>query len=110
MNPFEMMKNLGNIQARIKEFQDKLPRLEVTGEAAGGMVQARIDGTFLVKAIAVDPSLLDPKDPSLVQELMKSACADGHAKMKELLASEMNALHGASGLPPDLFGGMAGFP
>ncbi len=72
----DMMKMMGKVkemQARLKEAQDKLDLLIVYGEAGAGMVKATVNGKKKVLAIEVDPSILSTNDKVLLQDLVVAA-------------------------------------
>ena len=54
MNPFDMVKNLKNIESQMKTMKEELANLEVTGSAGGNMVQVTLNGQFEVKAVKID--------------------------------------------------------
>ncbi len=72
----DMMKMMGKVkemQARLKEAQDKLDTLIVHGEAGAGMVKATVNGKKKVLAIEVDASILSTQDKVLMQDLVVAA-------------------------------------
>ena len=50
------------------------------------MVTVTITGGFEVKAIKIDPACIDPKDPSMLQDLVIAAVNQAIAKAQELQA------------------------
>lgn len=97
MNPFELMKNLQGLQQNMADMQAKMAAVRVEGRAGGDLVRVVLDGGFGVVDIRVAPELLDPAQAQVVQDLLKSAYADAHAKLKDIMAREMGAM--AGGLP-----------
>jgi len=59
----QMMKQVQGMQARMTEMQDKLVDLEISGASGGGLVKATLNGKGAVKAIKIDPSLVNPARP-----------------------------------------------
>jgi len=73
---FDMMKMMGKmkeVQAKLKEAQDRLALLEVHGESGGGMVKATVNGKRQLVALDIDPSLLRAEDKGIVQDLVVAA-------------------------------------
>jgi DNA-binding YbaB/EbfC family protein len=73
---FDMMKMMGKmkeVQARLKEAQDNLSLLKVTGESGGGMVKATVNGKRQLIALDIDPALLKADDKTIVQDLVIAA-------------------------------------
>jgi DNA-binding YbaB/EbfC family protein len=72
----DMMKMMGKVkemQARLKEAQDNLERIVVTGEAGAGMVKATVNGKKKLLSVEIDPSILSSSDRILVQDLLVAA-------------------------------------
>jgi len=103
------MKNFGNImkqaqqaQAKMQEAQAKLEQLEVTGQSGAGMVQVVVTGKGEMRSVKIDPSLVDPKDIEVLEDLIVAACNDARGKVEA--ASGALMAEAASGLK--LPGGM----
>ncbi len=72
----DMMKMMGKVkemQAKLREAQENLQRIVVTGESGAGMVKATVNGKKKLLAIEIDPSLLQGNDRVLVQDLVVAA-------------------------------------
>jgi DNA-binding YbaB/EbfC family protein len=72
----DMMKMMGKVkemQAKLREAQENLQRIVVTGESGAGMVKATVNGKKKLLAIEVDPSLLTGNDKVLIQDLVVAA-------------------------------------
>ena len=103
------MKNLGQfmkqaqaMQARIKEMQDKLGELEVTGASGGGLVQVTLNGKGEARRVKIDPSLVDPDEVEVLEDLLVAAIADARAKVEREAQEEMRKIAGGLDLPPGL--------
>ena len=88
----DMMKMMGKVkevQARLKEAQDSLDKIVVSGEAGAGMVKATVNGKKKVLAIEIEPAILSPGEKVLVQDLVVAAVniamEEADAKAKEAL-------------------------
>ena len=51
MNMMNMMKQAQNIQKKLKETQDELNKMDISGEAGNGSVKVICDGKGLFKSI-----------------------------------------------------------
>lgn|SRR5512134_2711308 len=103
------MKNLGALmkqaqamQAKMAELQDKLASMEVTGASGGGMVHATVSGKGEVRRIKIDPSLLDPGEVEVLEDLIVAALNDARSKAETSAAEQMRELTGGLELPPGL--------
>ena len=87
---FDMMKMMGKmkeVQDRLKEAQDNLVFLKVSGESGGGMVKASVNGKRQLIALDIDPVLLKEEDKTILQDLVIAAVNKANDEA-EVLAKE----------------------
>ncbi len=103
------MKNLGNMmkqaqqmQAKMAEMQEKLAATEAEGAAGGGVVRATVNGKGELKRLKIEPSLVDPKEVEVLEDLVVAAVNDARGKIDTLAAEEMKKLTGGIPLPPGM--------
>jgi DNA-binding YbaB/EbfC family protein len=104
VNPFDLMKQFGNIQERMGEVQERLRRITATGSAGGGMVEVQLNGQMEIQAVKISPEAVDPSDIPMLQDLVRAAFSDGMFKLKEKIREEVSALTGGLPIPPGLMG------
>jgi hypothetical protein len=63
----QMMKQAQEMQAKMAELQEQLARTEVTGAAGGGMVQVTLNGKGEMRAVRIDPALVDPNEVEVLE-------------------------------------------
>lgn len=76
MPMFDMMKMMGKVkemQARMKEAQDKLADITVEAESGAGMVKATVNGQKKLLSVTVDESLMKADDREMLQDLIVAA-------------------------------------
>jgi DNA-binding YbaB/EbfC family protein len=100
------MKNLGNLmkqaqqmQAKMGEMQAKMQEIEVTGSSGAGMLSVTLNGKYEMKKVKIDPSLVDPKDVEVLEDLLLAAFNDAKTKAEALMQDEMAKLTGGLTLP-----------
>ena len=98
----QMMKQAQEMQAKMAEMQDKLGDLEISGSAAGGMVEVTLNGKGEVRRIKIDPSLIDPAEIEVMEDLIVAGFNDAKAKGEAQSADEMGKLTGGLQLPPGM--------
>ena len=103
-NPFEMLKNLQGLQSRVGEIQEKLKTVHVTGSAGGGMVTVDMNGQMQVEKVTIASEAVDPRDISMLQDLVLAAVTDALDKLKETIRDEVSQATGMLGLPPGMLG------
>ncbi len=98
----DLMKQAQVIQQKFAEAQDRLAAIESEGQAGGGMVRVTINGKGQAKRVQIDPSLADPKDIGMLEDLLLAAINDAKTKVDARSADEMQKLTGGLPLPPGL--------
>lgn len=112
-----MMQAAQSMQTQMQEAQHQLADARVTGTAGGELVSVTLSGHLHLVGVHIDPSAIDPDDPSIVEDLILAAWQSAHDQVAELQrqADPMSGLFGGgSGGGPlgglgglgDLFGGM----
>ena len=96
----QMMKQAQEMQSKMAELQERLAENEVTGAAAGGMVQVTMNGKGVLRAVRIDPSLVDPAEVQVLEDLIVAAANDAKTKVEQEVAQEMQKLTGGLNLPP----------
>ena len=102
MDIMGLMKKAQAMQAKMKDVQEELERVEVEGQSGGGMVKITLNAKRQMKAIALDPSLLKPEDLEMVEDLILAAHADARAKAERLAEEKMQAVTAGLPLPPGM--------
>ena len=97
-----MMKQVGQMQARLKEVQDELARAEVDGQSGGGLVHVTLDGKGELKRVRIDPSLMKPDEAEILEDLIVAAAADARVKADAAMKEKMAEVTGGLPLPPGL--------
>jgi len=96
----QMMKQVQDMQTRMAEMQDKLAELEIEGGAGGGMVKATLSGKGVLRGIKIDPSLVNPAEVDVLEDLILAAVNDAKTKVDAEVQARMGKLTGGLGLPP----------
>lgn len=101
-NMGDMMKKVQKMQAQMAETQKHLGTIEVEGGAGGGLVKVTANGQGEVRRIKIDPSLLDPQEGEVLEDLIVAALTDTRTKVEEKASEEMAKVTGGIKLPPGL--------
>lgn len=98
-----LMKQAQQMQERVKKLQEEAAGKTVDASAGGGMVTVIANGRQEVVSIKIDPSVVDPKDIEMLQDLVTAAVNEALRKSQDLMKQEMARLTAGMGLPPGLF-------
>jgi DNA-binding YbaB/EbfC family protein len=97
-----MMKQVGQMQARMQKMQEELAEAEVEGQSGAGLVRVTLNGKGDMKKISIDPSLMKPGEGEILEDLVLAANQDARAKVESIMASKMAEVTGGLPLPPGL--------
>jgi len=87
------------MQARMQQMQSELEKQTVTAAAGGGMVKVEADGKGTITRVTIDPSVADPKDVEMLEDLVLVAVNEAQKKAADLAKGEMGKLTGGLNLP-----------
>ncbi|MEA2764101.1 MAG: nucleoid-associated protein EbfC [Gemmatimonadaceae bacterium] len=87
------------MQTRMKEMQAELEKQSVTATAGGGMVTVEADGKGTITRVKIDPSVADPKDVEMLEDLVLVAVNEAQKRASDLAKGEMSKLTGGLNLP-----------
>ncbi|HSL85016.1 MAG TPA: YbaB/EbfC family nucleoid-associated protein [Thermoanaerobaculia bacterium] len=91
----QLMKQAEQMQERMRQ---ELAELVVEASVGGGMVTVQMSGHKQIVGVKIDPEVLDPEDPSMVEDLVLAAVNEAGRKVDESLQERLGALAGG-GIP-----------
>lgn len=91
------------MQERVKKLQEEAAGKTVEAASGGGMVTVVANGRQEVLSIKIDPSVVDPSDIEMLQDLIAAAVNEALRKSQDLMKEEMGRLTAGMGLPPGMF-------
>jgi DNA-binding YbaB/EbfC family protein len=98
----KMMKQAQEMQAKMGEMQAALEAVEIDGASGGGLVTATLTGKGELRRLKIDPTLVDPSDIEVLEDLVIAAVNDAKRKVEANAAEEMKKVTGGLQLPPGL--------
>ena len=102
MNIMNIVKQVGEVQAKMKAVQAELEALEFGGESGAGMVKATLSGKGDLNKIAIDPSLMKPGEGEILEDLILAAVADAKTKVTAAATEKMAAVTAGLPIPPGM--------
>lgn len=98
--------NLEGLLAKVQDFQSnfqktqaELEKQEVEASSGGGMVSVKANGAGLVSKIKIDPSVINPGDADMLEDLIQAAVNEALRKAKALTKTELSKLTGGIPIP-----------
>ena len=97
------MKALQQMQNKMMKMQEDLQNTMFEGTSGGGAVSVTMSGKFEVTAVKLGKDVIDPEDPSMLEDLILAASQDAFKKASDAQAKMMSQVTGGLGLPPGMF-------
>ncbi|MBL8639738.1 MAG: YbaB/EbfC family nucleoid-associated protein [Alphaproteobacteria bacterium] len=104
-NMQQMMQKAQAFQQKMQDLQNEMSNIEVHGQSGGGLVKVTMTCKGSLRAITIDPSLINPAEKEVMEDLIKAACNDARAKADQKMAEETQKAMGDMGLPPGMMNG-----
>lgn len=95
----KIMQQAQQMQSRLQEIQDELAKKTVSAAAGGGMVTVTADGKGQVRSIKLDPSVVNPNDVEMLEDLVLVAVSEAQKKAAALAQEQVGKLTGGLDLP-----------
>ena len=88
-----ILKQARQIQDKLEAAQAELEKLEIEGQAGGGMVVVRVNGKQELLSIKIDPEILE-EDVEMVEDLIVAAVNQAMRKAGEESQKRLSAVSG----------------
>ena len=82
----------------MQEAQEQIAESEVTGSAAGGLVEITLTGNKQPVSVTIKPEAVDPDDVEMLEDMVLAALNDACKQADELSKEILGPLGGAAGL------------
>lgn len=93
----EIMRQAQQMQQRLQEAQEKMEQITAEGTAGAGMVKVTLRGKGELVSLSIDPSIINPGDKEIIEDLVKAAHADARHRLDEAMAEAMKQATGGLG-------------
>jgi DNA-binding YbaB/EbfC family protein len=94
-----MLRQAQQLQAKLAKAQEELEKATVQASSGGGAVTVVVNGQQKIISIKISPEAVDPKDVSMLEDLVMAAISEGLEKSKELAANQLGAITGGLRIP-----------
>ena len=99
-NIAQLMQQAQKMQENVQRAQEELARMEVTGNAGGGMVSVTLTGRMECRKVRIDPGVLS--DPEMAEDLVAAAFNDAVNKANAVSQEKLGAATAGLPLPPGM--------
>ena len=98
----DILKMAANVQEELTKAQASLDTIEVEGVSGGGMVKVTTTAKGAVKAVSIDPSLMNAGEREILEDLIIAACADAKSKAERIMEQRMAEITKGLPIPPGM--------
>lgn len=99
MNMENLMKQAQAFQEKLNKAQAELAGKTVTATVGGGMVTVVMNGRQEVLKVQIEPAVINPEDPVMLQDLLVAAVNEAHRQAEDLARTAMAGLTGGLSIP-----------
>ena len=97
-----MMKKVQDMQTRLETLQTELDSQHFSASAGNNYVTATVTGSGALHAIKIDPTVINPDDPEILEDLICLATRNAQAVASAEKAQLLKSITGGLPLPPGM--------
>jgi len=90
-DPMGMLGQIQKMQADMQAAQAALANEVIEATVGGGVVKATVTGEGALRAISIDPSVVDPNDVETLEDLVVAAVTEATRQAKVLQQEKLSA-------------------
>lgn len=94
-----MMRKVQEMQVQMQEKQAELEAAEYEVTSGGGMVKVTINGKKEVTSLKIDPSVIDPEDVEMLEDLVVAAVNEAIEKVEQTSEEELGKITAGLNIP-----------
>lgn len=94
-----MLKQAQQMQESIEKKKEELEEKEYVVTSGGGMVEVTVTGKHEIKAIGINPEVVDPEDVEMLEDMLMAALNEAMRKIDDDEETELAAVTGGLNIP-----------
>ena len=94
-----LMRQARKMEKAMADAKEKLVELSVDAESAGGLIKVKMNGRCEVQRIEIDPKAIDPKEKSMLEDMIAAAVNAGVEKARAAADASMQQATGGIKIP-----------
>ncbi len=98
-NMQSMLRQAQKMQENIEEKKAELEEKEYVVSSGGGMVEITVKGNHEVKAIGINPEVVDPDDVEMLEDMLVAAFNEAMRQIDEESERELEKVTGGLNIP-----------
>ena len=101
--PSDMNKMFRKVQDDMAALEEEHAAREFSAQSGGGMVDVTVNGGGEIKAINLNPEVVDPEDTEMLSDLLIAALNEAFRSAKDTHDADLEKITGGLNLPGGLF-------
>jgi DNA-binding YbaB/EbfC family protein len=93
------IRQANKLSERIEQRKKELADITVEGSAGDGRIVVAVNGVQEMKSIKIDPGVIDPKDPAMLEDLITAAVNAALTQSRQQMQAEMSKISGGIKIP-----------
>ncbi len=98
-NMQSMLKQAQKMQEMIEQKKSELEEKDYVVSSGGGMVEVTVNGKHQVKAIGINPEVVDPEDVEMLEDMLVAALNEAARQIDEEASRELDSVTGGLNIP-----------
>lgn len=95
----KLMQQAQEMQKQLEKASEQIGATEFEGTASNGLVKVTVNGENRVLSVSIDPSILNPEDKEMIEDLVLIAVNDAISKADDLKKERFGSMASAMGIP-----------
>ncbi|MBQ6478917.1 MAG: YbaB/EbfC family nucleoid-associated protein [Erysipelotrichaceae bacterium] len=95
----KLMQQAQAMQKQLEDAGKQINAMEFEGSASNGLVKVTVSGENKILSVWIEPSILNPEDQEMIQDLIMIAVNDAIEKADEYKKNRFGSMASAMGLP-----------
>ena len=95
----KLMQQAQEMQKQLEKASEQIGATEFEGTASNGLVKVTVNGENRVLSVSIDPSILNPEDKEMIEDLVLIAVNDAVSKADDLKKERFGSMASAMGIP-----------
>ncbi len=98
-NVGQLMRQAMDLKANMDRLKEELAQERVEASAGGGMVTVAMNGKMEVLSIKIDPTVINPADPAILETLVAAAVNEATQRAQDRMREKMSEITGGLDIP-----------
>lgn len=98
-NMQNMLRQAQKMQENLEKKKAELEEKDYVVSSGGGMVEVTVTGNHKIKAIGINPEVVDPEDVEMLEDMLVAALNEAVRQIDEESEREMEKLTGGLNIP-----------